>query len=470
MRLLASNRIVAWCVVVFLGVMWCSVFYCAETVVREDRLLKKQKCNPCARTARVRDFWTKTGGHDHSFVASLFYAFQRARNRTFLFFLRSFFPPRHGFFYHLQFSSVANVIYPDTYQQFLDVVAVVNFDLGWILSAGCIMRVDFHDGLLLATIGPLIASALLGVTYKIASHRNRSSEQAMRKVRRKHIGAIILMTFLVYSSVSSAVFRAFACDDLEDGYSYLRTDYRILCDSPRHKAFQVYAGLMIAVYPLGIPLLYGILLFRKRKVLLTNGTVKRRDGDPRGIEQYSQQSTSSLWKPYQPEVYYYEVVECGRRIMLTGVVVFIYPNTAAQISMTLAVAFMFVVISETLRPYASRWDAWVSRTGHVIVFLSMYVALLLRVDASNESQQAQDIFAGILVAAHATMILVVFIEAFALVYSLRRKEDDLSSCSTRTEKIAPTGPNDYSDDGRSEADLESKDEHKYASDKDDAVV
>ncbi|CAN0503469.1 unnamed protein product, partial [Scytosiphon promiscuus] len=84
-----------------------------------------------------------------------------------------------------------------------------------------------------------------------------------------------------------------------------------------------------------------------------------------------------LWKPYKPSVFYYEVIECGRRVLLTGAVVFIYPNTSAQVAVTLIIAFAFAMTSEALAPFASRWDTWISRMGHVVVFVSMYVALLV---------------------------------------------------------------------------------------------
>ncbi|CAN0344433.1 unnamed protein product, partial [Scytosiphon promiscuus] len=74
---------------------------------------------------------------------------------------------------------------------------------------------------------------------------------------------------------------------------------------------------------------------------------------------------------YRPERYYYEVVECGRRIMLTGVVVFIFPNDAAQIAITILTTFFFFAVFEILSPYKSESDMWLSRGGHVIVFLSM---------------------------------------------------------------------------------------------------
>ncbi|CAN0508488.1 unnamed protein product, partial [Ectocarpus sp. 12 AP-2014] len=40
-----------------------------------------------------------------------------------------------------------------------------------------------------------------------------------------------------------------------------------------------------------------------------------------------------LWKDFDPDMYYYEVIECGRRILLTGALIFIAPHTAAQAAM-----------------------------------------------------------------------------------------------------------------------------------------
>ena len=124
---------------------------------------------------------------------------------------------------------------------------------------------------------------------------------------------MLLLTFLVYSSVSSFLFQMFACDDLEDGKRYLRADYRVECDSSQHIAFQVYAGVMILLYTVGIPTLYTSLLFSNRWAL------KDKDGRE---ESPHIQSFSDLWKPYKPSIFYYEVIECGRRVLLTGAVVF----------------------------------------------------------------------------------------------------------------------------------------------------
>ena len=188
----------------------------------------------------------------------------------------------------IQFASVANVTFPDIYQRFFDTVDLLNFDMSWILSAGCVLSLDFHDRLLIATICPMIGLCMLGITYIGAAGRHQSCEISLRNVRDKHVSMVLLLTFLVYSSVSSMAFQMFACEVLDDGKNYLRADYRIECDSGTHKLLDIYSGIMLLFYPLGIPLLYAVFLFRDRNVLS-----KPVDGEvPSRIE-----SISDLWKP-----------------------------------------------------------------------------------------------------------------------------------------------------------------------------
>lgn len=188
---------------------------------------------------------------------------------------------------------------------------------------------------------------------------------------------------------------------------------------------QVYGVFMILLYPIGIPVLYSVVLFRNRGIVT----------DKRHREEQSSsdlQVIASLWKPYKPSRYYYEVVECARRVTLTGVVVFIYPNTAAQVAVTLVLAFVFVMVSESLVPYASTQDAWLSRVGHTVVFLSMFQALLFKVDVSDESSDSQEVFGGVLLAANICMVSAVIAEATLVVCSFCGRGD-----AAPKEKVEP---------------------------------
>ena len=118
--------------------------------------------------------------------------------------------------------------------------------------------------------------------------------------------------------------------------------------------------------------------------------------------------------------------------MLAAVVVFIYPNTAAQVAIILAIAFIFAFVSERLDPYESHWDGWISRIGHVMVVVTiMCVTLLAKVDVSKEGSQSQALLAGILVAAHIAMVLTTTVaEASILVCSVRQRDSPLPRTRT----------------------------------------
>ena len=72
------------------------------------------------------------------------------------------------------------------------------------------------------------------------------------------------LLFLVYPGCTSAVFRAFICDTLEDGTQMLRADYSVVCWEGEHLPIAAYAVLMAIVYPIGTPLLYTAMIYANK--------------------------------------------------------------------------------------------------------------------------------------------------------------------------------------------------------------
>lgn len=75
-------------------------------------------------------------------------------------------------------------------------------------------------------------------------------------------------------------------------------------------------------------------------------------------------------------MYYFEVVDCGRKILLTGLLVFIQPNTPEQAAVACMFAFASLLGFELLRPHRDHVDSWIYRLVRVATLLSS-----LRVDA-----------------------------------------------------------------------------------------
>jgi hypothetical protein len=122
----------------------------------------------------------------------------------------------------------------------------------------------------------------------------------------------------------------------------------------------------------------------------------------------SLRSTRFLWKSYTPNMYYWEVVECIRRLLLTGAVVFIAPGTSAQAAIACVFAVFSIVVALYCQPHADIRDGQIYTVGTVIIFLSMFLSLAMKSDVSNETDHSQKAFGIVLV------VLNVFMAAAAV--------------------------------------------------------
>ena len=76
---------------------------------------------------------------------------------------------------------------------------------------------------------------------------------------------VFILVYILYPSNSSRIFATLQCETLDDPArtEFLLIDMSINCKDPYHQAAEVYAWVMMIVYPLGVPLLYAYLLFYK---------------------------------------------------------------------------------------------------------------------------------------------------------------------------------------------------------------
>jgi hypothetical protein len=209
----------------------------------------------------------------------------------------------------------------------------------------------------------------------------------LEKALAKHYLAFLATTFLIYSTVSTTVFQTFACDAIDDSAttktSYLRADYSIKCGTAKHSAYKIYAAFMVIIYPLGIPALYAWLLWCNRhKLSSINEVSVRMLSRHRDV---SLRPTRFLWKTYTPRMYYWEVVECMRRLLLTGAIVFTAPGTSAQAAIACILAMVSIVVALYCQPHADTLDGQIYTVGTVIIFLSMFLSLAMRSDISTET-------------------------------------------------------------------------------------
>ena len=111
---------------------------------------------------------------------------------------------------------------------------------------------------------------------------------------------LLTLTFLVFPMVSSAAFRAFSCEDFEDGRSFLRADYGVECGTDEHLKAKGLAWLGIVLYPGGTTLLYAVLLQRVRSAIVHKRPTEL------------SKALAYMVRDYEPEYFWWSSSRCGR--------------------------------------------------------------------------------------------------------------------------------------------------------------
>ncbi|CAM9571434.1 unnamed protein product, partial [Phaeothamnion confervicola] len=261
--------------------------------------------------------------------------------------------------------------------------------------------------LLLCTLPIAIRCASPVLTEQVSMRDALSMKQAHETARKivlgRYLTVVVIISFLIYSC-STAVFQTFACVKTEIG-SFLRADMTINWDAPRHISFEVFTAVFIFVYPLGIPAIFSWMIFRHRdRVAEAPPPRQQLDGDIAAKAAAPppdyQHSADLLARTYRRERFYVEPLECLRRLMLTGkVLIFILPNTAAQVSrqrrrcwFARSVAGWFFT-----EPFSLFLIIELQFVGAVIIFLTMFDPLVIKAGNASPDSQGQESLAIVLI-------------------------------------------------------------------------
>ena len=295
---------------------------------------------------------------------------------------------------------------PENFTEAMESINFLNLNPFQLMNLGCLSSgFNFHSQLVVMTLFPLILCAAL---FSIGFLR-RSWKGMMATL-------ILVVLYAVLPSVSTTVFAAFPCDELDTGEKFLIVDYAINCDEGSYSLFAAYAGLMIIVYPVGVPALFAWLLARKKKHIMQPVAEREEDNELAGI--------GFLFDNYKPSCWYFEIVVTVLRLLLTGVLGLIEPGSATQLCVGMLISFGAVVQLCLLLPYENGRDNALSVLGYVQIFLVMMCALMLKVEVFAEGVDKEML--GILLVFVNIMVLVVAV-AVVVVHFLRKREEDYES-------------------------------------------
>ena len=86
-----------------------------------------------------------------------------------------------------------------------------------------------------------------------------------------------------------------------------------------------------------------------------------------------------LFYQYKPEAWYFELFGCARKVVLTGLMMFVMDGTATQIAVGLFVAFVSFGIYSYSAPFIDKGDTLVEIVSIFSMFMVLLVGLLFKV-------------------------------------------------------------------------------------------
>ncbi|GMH94871.1 hypothetical protein TrST_g7752 [Triparma strigata] len=286
--------------------------------------------------------------------------------------------------------SVFDIKLPTKFEAFLERINFINLDIFGQLSAGCLASVTYYDLLFWTCVLPLAMGGLVLVfafikKAQLTAVETATGERHERRHRRlKHFTATILflLSYVAYPGASMAIFSIFPCDAIGNK-SYLKADYGLKCYTTIYYRWQGFAWIMALVYPLGVPLMYSLLLYKYRRNINPEVESKsmedqmtKREKDP------SIKILSFLWISYKPECWWFEIFECARRLLMTGGLVFIDQGSPLQVSCGLTITFFSLFCICWFKPYVTKRDNLLASFQQVNQFLVL-IAVMLILTKSN---------------------------------------------------------------------------------------
>jgi hypothetical protein len=267
--------------------------------------------------------------------------------------------------------------YPESFQWFVSAIKALSMDLVSMLDMGCAVdKFTFYGKFLFAAGLPLLLGSGCFMVYHVEMKRLRRKtdvDDGAGAITARNIAIQmgLFVTFLVYPFVSQTVFSGFQCRQLGDHEAWLGVDYQISCNTVGHVLYIAVATMAVAAYPIGIPLGTLFLLVRNRKEMhVVNSPARLR--------------YAFLVADYKPAYFYWEILEMLRKVILTGLLIFLSRGSMVQVIVAIVVTFGFMIATARNMPYENDNANRFKLATESALILTLIFTMLLKADLSTE--------------------------------------------------------------------------------------
>ena len=309
-------------------------------------------------------------------------------------------------FYQVTFGlleAFAYIKWPDYLAYIGKYSQVIQFNVFQIAPVHCLfpeLKIDaFGDLFAILTVNAAVIILSLSVYGIRKLYLLRSSlddrQKALKMSQTKeliyrNVFFILYVTYLSTCSKTAAVLPP-ACrplcsgDEKDDCSSYLKVDFGINCDSPKYKRL-VNVGYIAVGYVLLVPAASFLILWRQRKALRSIGN----EGDGESCDDDNEaKNTASLtglrflFENYRPEVWYWELVDTTRKVVLTSGLILIGSESRSYAGIACITSGIYAVFFALQKPVVDPFENRLMQTSLVVTFVNLGIGAVSKIPGEN---------------------------------------------------------------------------------------
>ena len=144
--------------------------------------------------------------------------------------------------------------------------------------------------------------------------------------------------------------------------------------APTHQMIRWVAIAAVAIYPIGIMVFCGVLLFKASSCILA------------GRDTPLTRAVAFLYREYDPECFWWELMEMLRKFLLVGLFVTLMPGTIMQVSVGTIVCATYLMIQLQASPYKNQSDDYLAVASSFSLLMVFFCSIIYKYATLTASQ------------------------------------------------------------------------------------
>jgi hypothetical protein len=273
--------------------------------------------------------------------------------------------------------SVYGFSMPEDFTSWATGLDVLSFDLGgfmfpsWSCAGGLITRLVFTG------LWPLF---LIAAVAMVLVAREVLRQGSLQRALMRGLEVVVFISFIVLPSVTRSLFLAFQCEEFgfndlvvpPESKSYLSASPNVECyRSPEHAPILTTAWIFIVLWPIGMPVFYGLILHRCRAPI--------QNRQPSALSR----AIRFLWAEYDTKYFWYELVVLCQKLVLTNFLLFVNfdrggENKLLRVAIGLTIALLVLTLQLELQPFRKKSDDAIMAVVQLMLVLFFVLGFLLK--------------------------------------------------------------------------------------------